>query len=90
MLSQNSYKSPILLSSMSNKPQIDELATFCKRKGFITKSGEIYGGFAGFWDYLFLGVELKKNMKDAWWNFHVRQRPDIEGIDGAIVTHPQV
>lgn len=69
---------------------IDEMATFCKKKGFITKSGEIYGGFAGFWDYLFLGSELKKNLKDSWWNFHVRERDDTQGIDGAIITHPQV
>jgi glycyl-tRNA synthetase len=71
------------------KPTIDEMATFCKRKGFITRSGEIYGGFAGFWDFLFLGAELKKNLKDSWWNFHVREREDIEGIDGAIITHPE-
>ena len=71
------------------KPTIDEMATFCKRKGFITRSGEIYGGFAGFWDYLALGVELKNNLKDSWWNFHVREREDIEGIDGAIITHPE-
>lgn len=69
---------------------IDEMATFCKKKGFVARSGEIYGGFAGFWDYLFLGTELKKNLKDSWWNFHVRQREDIEGIDGAIITHPEV
>jgi glycyl-tRNA synthetase len=72
------------------KPTIDELAAFCKRKGFITKSGEIYGGISGFWDYLFLGSELKKNIKDWWWNFHVTQRADIQGIDGAIITHPEV
>jgi len=69
---------------------IDEMATFCKRKGFITKTGEIYGGFAGFWDYLFLGSELKNNLKKSWWDFHVRHRADVEGIDGAIITHPEV
>jgi len=75
---------------MTDKPTIDEMATFCKRKGFITKSGEIYGGLAGFFDYLFLGTELKNNLKQSWWNFHIRQREDIEGIDGAIITHPEV
>ena len=69
---------------------IDEMAAFCKRKGFIVKSGEIYGGFAGFWDYLFLGSELKRNIKDSWWKFNVRDREDVEGIDGAIITHPKV
>ncbi len=69
---------------------IDDMATFCKRKGFIDKSGDIYGGFSGFFDYLFLGSELKKNIKDSWWNFFVRGRDDIEGIDGAIITHPSV
>ena len=75
---------------MTNKLSIDEMASFCKKKGFIVKSGEIYGGFQGFFDYLFLGAELKKNLKDSWWNFHVREREDIEGIDGAIITNPEV
>ena len=68
---------------------IDEMATFCKAKGFVTRSGEIYGGFAGFWDYLFLGSEMKMNIKNAWWDFNVREREDVEGIDGAIITHPE-
>jgi glycyl-tRNA synthetase len=70
------------------KLSIDDMAAFCKRKGFVMKSGEIYGGFAGFWDYLSLGVELKNNIKQAWWDFHVREREDMEGIDGSIITHP--
>jgi glycyl-tRNA synthetase len=48
------------------KLSIEEMANFCKKKGFITQSGEIYGGFAGFWDYLFLGSELKRNIEDTW------------------------
>jgi len=72
------------------KPTIDELANFCKRKGFVYPSGEIYGGSAGFWDFGPLGVELKKNIKDAWWNFHVRKRSDVAGLDGSIITHPKV
>ncbi|NCN87052.1 glycine--tRNA ligase [archaeon] len=77
---------------MENKEilSIDEMASFCKKKGFITKSGEIYGGFSGFFDYLFLGSELKKNIKDNWWNFFVQRREDTVGIDGAIITHPDV
>lgn len=69
---------------------IEELATFCKRKGFVYQSGDIYGGFAGFWDFGHVGSELKNNIKRQWWNFHVRQREDIVGIDGSIITHPQV
>ena len=69
---------------------IEDLAVFCKRKGFVYQSGEIYGGFAGFWDYGHIGVELKNNIKKAWWRFHVHQRGDIVGTDGSIITHPNV
>jgi glycyl-tRNA synthetase len=69
---------------------IDEMAMFCKRKGFVFPSGEIYGGLAGFWDFGPLGVELKKNLKEAWWKYHIYSREDIVGIDGSIITHPLV
>ena len=69
---------------------IEELANFCKEKGFVYQSGEIYGGFAGFWDFGHLGVELNNNIKKEWWDFHVRQREDMVGIDGSIITHPKV
>ena len=69
---------------------IDELASFCKRKGFVYPSGEIYGGLAGFWDYGPLGVELYNNLKSAWWKYFVQQRDDMTGINGAIITHPKV
>src|SRR3989344_460597 len=69
---------------------IDELAVFCKRKGFVYPSAEIYGGLAGFWDFGHLGVELKNNIKSEWWNYHVRKREDMAGIDGAIITNPKV
>ena len=60
---------------------IEEMATFCKRKGFVYPSGEVYGGLSGFWDFGPLGSELKKNIKKEWWKFHVWQREDIVGID---------
>ncbi len=66
---------------------IQKIATFCKRKGFVFPSCEIYGGFSGFYDYGPLGAELKKNIKDEWWNTFVRQRDDVVGIDGCTVTH---
>ncbi len=67
---------------------INEVASFCKKKGFVFPSGEIYGGLSGFYDFGPLGVELKKNIKDYWWNHFVRYRSDIVGIDGSIITHP--
>ncbi|MEM4271623.1 MAG: glycine--tRNA ligase [Candidatus Pacearchaeota archaeon] len=69
---------------------IDELAAFCRRRGLVYPSAEIYGGLAGFWDFGHLGVELKNNLKKNWWNFHVYGRDDIVGIDGAIITNPKV
>ena len=69
---------------------IEHMAVFCKKKGFVYPTGEIYGGMAGFFDYGHLGVELKNNIKAAWWKFHVQQREDVVGIDGAIITNPKV
>ncbi|MBI4144962.1 glycine--tRNA ligase [Candidatus Woesearchaeota archaeon] len=69
---------------------IDEMAAFCKRKGIIFPSSEIYGGLAGFFDYGPLGSEIKKNLKDAWWKYHVHDREDVVGIDGSIILHPKV
>ena len=68
---------------------IEELANFCKKKGFVYPSGEIYGGLGGFWDFGHLGVELKNNIKKEWWKFHV-YREDMAGIDGSIITNPKV
>ena len=69
---------------------IEDMASFCKRKGFVYSSGEIYGGLAGFWDFGNLGVELKSNIKKEWWKFHVYNREDVIAIDGAIITNPKV
>jgi len=68
----------------------DELAAFCKRRGFVYSSAEIYGGLAGFWDFGPLGAELKNNIKQLWWKTHVQDREDIVGIDGSIITNPGV
>ncbi|MBN2422626.1 glycine--tRNA ligase [Candidatus Woesearchaeota archaeon] len=72
------------------KISIDDMAGFCKKKGFIFPNSEIYGGMAGFFDYGHLGSELKKNIKDSWWKYHVQDREDVIGIDGTIITHPKV
>ncbi len=69
---------------------IDEMATFCKKKGFVYPSAEIYGGLAGFYDYGHLGVELKRNIENELWNRFVRSRNDVVGIDGTIITNPNV
>ena len=68
---------------------MDEIVSLCKRRGFIFQSSEIYGGFASTWDYGPLGVELKRNVKQAWWDAVVRQRDDMVGLDAAILMHPQ-
>jgi glycyl-tRNA synthetase len=69
---------------------MDKIVALCKRRGFIFQSSEIYGGINGFWDYGPAGAELKRNIKDAWWNDVVRSRTDVVGIDGTIITHPRV
>lgn len=68
------------------KLSVEELAVFCKRKGFVYPSAEIYGGMSGVWDFGPAGVELKNNIKKEWWNYHVKRREDIVGMDGAIIT----
>src|SRR5215204_4217858 len=74
---------------MSLPDVMDKLVSLCKRRGFIFQSSEIYGGTGSVWDYGPLGVELKKNLKDAWWKSMVRMRDDVEGLDAAILMHPR-
>ncbi len=69
---------------------MDKLVSLCKRRGFVFQSSEIYGGLGSVWDYGPLGAELKKNVKDRWWQAMVRARDDIEGLDAAILMHPKV
>ena len=69
---------------------MDELVALCKRRGFIFQSGEIYGGLQGMYDYGPLGVELKNNLKRAWWNSMVYENDNIEGLDAAILSNPLV
>ena len=68
---------------------IEDMATFCKRKGFVYPSSEIYGGFSGFWDFGPLGVELFNNIKKDWWNHFVQQKKNMVGIDASIISHPR-
>ncbi|MFT7618751.1 MAG: glycyl-tRNA synthetase [Planctomycetota bacterium] len=69
---------------------MEKLVSLCKRRGIIFPSSEIYGGLKSCWDYGPLGVELKRNVKDAWWQVMVRRRRDIVGIDCSIFMHPKV
>lgn len=69
---------------------MDRLVSLCKRRGYVFQSSEIYGGTGSVWDYGPLGVELKKNIKAAWWRAMVHERDDIEGVDAAILMHPRV
>jgi len=69
--------------------RMEALVSLCARRGILHPSGEIYGGLNGFWDYGPLGVELKNELKALWWRRVVRERDDVEGMDGAIITHPR-
>ena len=69
---------------------MDELVSLCKRRGFIFQSSEIYGGLQGIYDFGPLGVELKNNLKSAWWKSMVYERDDVEGLDASILTNQLV
>src|SRR5215207_6630199 len=76
---------------MPNRPDVmEKLVSLCKRRGFIFQSSEIYGGTGSVWDYGPLGIELKRNLQERWWNEMVRTRENIEGLDSAILMHPRV
>lgn len=68
---------------------IEEVANFCRAKGFIFRSSDIYGGLAGFWDFGPLGVEMFNNLKQDWWIHFVRKRDNIFGMEGSIISHPR-
>ena len=68
---------------------MDKLVSLAKRRGYVFQSSEIYGGTGSVWDYGPLGVELKRNIKDAWWSEMVHRRDDVEGLDAAILMHPR-
>ena len=68
---------------------MDTIVNLCKRRGLIFPSSEIYGGLRSTWDYGPVGVELKRNVKNAWWRHMVQTREDVVGIDAAILMHPR-
>ena len=75
---------------MSEPVSMDTIVSLCKRRGFVFQSSEIYGGTGSCWDYGPLGVELKNNVKRAWWRDNVHLRPDLVGLDASILMHPAV
>jgi glycyl-tRNA synthetase len=75
---------------MPAKVDMDKIVSLCKRRGLIFPSSEIYGGLASCWDYGPMGVELKRNVKDAWWKAIVHERDDVVGLDTSIMMHPKV
>jgi len=68
--------------------EMDKIVSLCKRRGIIFQNSEIYGGIGNTWDYGPIGVELKRNVKDAWWRSVVYERDDMEGLDAAILMNP--
>ncbi len=75
---------------MSQAVTMDKIVAFCKRRGFVYQSSEIYGGIRSSYDYGPLGVELKRNVKEEWWRRTVHMRDDVVGLDAAIIMHPKV
>ncbi len=71
---------------MSN---LDSIVSLCKRRGFVFPGSDVYGGFAGTWDFGPLGVMLKKNIMDTWWNYWVEKRDDIFGVDADVIMNPR-
>jgi len=69
---------------------MEKIVSLCKRRGFIFQSSEIYGGINGFWDYGPLGAELKRNVKELWWNTMTRQREDVVGLEATIIMSPAI
>jgi glycyl-tRNA synthetase len=68
----------------------DKIISFTKRRGFVFQSSDIYGGIGGFYDFGPLGVELRNNIKNSWWNYMVQKRENIFGLDSSIIMNPNV
>lgn len=87
--SQNSNSNISAPKQITDLQEMNDLVALCKRRGFLFQSSEVYGGINACWDYGPLGVELKRNVKERWWNSMVG-REDMEGLDAAILMHPRV
>src|ERR1043165_5639999 len=69
---------------------MEKITSLCKRRGFVFQSSEIYGGLGSCWDYGPLGVELQRNITEAWGRDMITSREDRVGLDAAILMHPRV
>jgi glycyl-tRNA synthetase len=78
------------MAEPKENPLMEKIVSLCKRRGFIYPSSEIYGGINGFWDYGPLGAELKRNVKELWWNTMTRQRDDVVGLEATIIMAPEI
>ena len=78
------------MSETKTNDRMEKIVSLCKRRGFIFQSSEIYGGINGFWDYGPLGAELKRNVKELWWQSMTRLREDVVGLEATIIMHPQI
>src|SRR3954468_4187039 len=79
-----------MMTGKENAQRMEKIVSLCKRRGFVFQASEIYGGLNGVWDYGPLGTELKNNLKQYWWQVMVRERDDVVGLEGSILTHPAV
>ncbi len=68
---------------------MEKVVNLCKRRGIVFPTSDIYGGLGSTYDYGPLGVELKRNVKEAWWREMVQARSDVVGLDSAILQHPR-
>jgi len=78
------------MAEPKENPLMEKIVSLCKRRGFVFQSSEIYGGINGFWDYGPLGAELKRNVKELWWNAMTRQRDDVAGLEATIIMSPRI
>ncbi len=76
--------------NVPGKVSLEKLVSLCQRRGFIFPSSDIYGGLSGCWDYGPVGVELKRNIKEAWWKSSVRKRDDMVGLETSILMNSKV
>jgi glycyl-tRNA synthetase len=87
LIDQEAY---FVAEETTKKVTMEKIVSLCRRRGFIFPSSEIYGGLSSCWDYGPLGIELKRNLKEAWWKDMVQTRDDMVGLDTSILMHPQV
>ncbi len=83
-------KTPPTMAEPKENVLMEKIVSLCKRRGFIYQSSEIYGGINGFWDYGPMGAELKRNVKELWWNAMTRQRDDVVGLEATIIMSPEI